>query len=362
MDLSQAKAFEIKWRLQLATYKRIVPVNRIMVGTALLGVFVLLTGCGNPLAVHITGPASSAAAEPGVSTYLCSGGTDSDLLQWRENSGDLSGTYQSVQVSGQALSEEVSSNSGGLSGTLDGTAITLSIGLSQPLYGSLSDGQLSLNVPQSNGTIQTATCRQASIADWNKEVAALSSQVNADNQQANQAEAQASHDQDASQAQQSLAHDVASLEGDSETLNNDNSLATDISQMKTDYATEQSDYQTERSDSCDSMGVDADGVGTDADGVGTDLDGLQTDVSGLKSGDIQAVQDDLSSVARDLSALHGLGVSPDMDSSSAIDAGNKALSSAANAIKWANGQGNTIDSEAQQLGTTAQSYANSRCG
>jgi hypothetical protein len=42
----------------------------------------------------------------------------------------LTGTYQSEQISGQAPSEQVTPDSGGLSGTLDGTAITLSIGLS----------------------------------------------------------------------------------------------------------------------------------------------------------------------------------------------------------------------------------------
>jgi hypothetical protein len=47
-------------------------------------------------------------------------------------------------------------------------------------------------------------------------------------------------------------------------------------------------------------------------------------------------------------------VPPGTDSSGAVAAGNQALTTAANAISWAQGQGNTINGEAQQLATTAQ--------
>ena len=73
-----------------------------------------------------------------MDSYLCSGTTSDELLQWRDSGGDLSGTYQYADLSGQAPSEQVSSSSGNLTGTLDGTAITMSIGLSQDLYGTLS--------------------------------------------------------------------------------------------------------------------------------------------------------------------------------------------------------------------------------
>jgi len=109
----------------------------------------VIAACGSPL--DITSSATSApptaAAEPGVSTYLCSGSINDTLLQWRDSGGDLSGTYEFAQLSGQPPSEQVSSNSGDLTGTLDGTAITVGIGLSQPLYGTLGSGQLTLNVP-----------------------------------------------------------------------------------------------------------------------------------------------------------------------------------------------------------------------
>jgi conjugal transfer/entry exclusion protein len=67
-------------------------------------------------------------------------------------------------------------------------------------------------------------------------------------------------------------------------------------------------------------------------------------------------------IQSDLGTLQNLGAAPGTDSSSAVAAGNKALSNAAGAISWANQQGNAINNQAQQLATTATNYANSHCG
>ncbi len=75
--------------------------------------------------------------------------------------------------------------------------------MSQPLYGTLSNGQLTLSVPQSDGTIQAGTCNQASLSDWNRAVATLNGQVNSDYNTANQQLAQ-QQAQQLSQAQQML--------------------------------------------------------------------------------------------------------------------------------------------------------------
>ena len=110
------------------------------------------------------------------------------------------------------------------------------------------------------------------------------------------------------------------------------------------------------------MSYDARTVSYDASTVNYDLTSLNYDVNSLNSGGIQTVQADLSKVNTDLSTLQSLGASPDTDSSAALAAGNKALTNSANAISWANGQGSTINSEAQQLSTTASNYATAHCG
>ena len=76
-------------------------------------------------------------------------------------------------------------------------------------------------------------------------------------------------------------------------------------------------------------------------------------------GPVQSVQTDLSNVRSDLGTLSGLGATPDTNASPAIATGNQALKSAANAIIWANQNGNAIDGQAHALATTADSFANS---
>lgn len=174
---------------------------------------------------------------------------------------------------------------------------------------------------------------------------------------ASAAQAQASAQQ---QAQDALAKDVPALVQDSSSLETDHSLADAVQSMKNDLGTEQTDWQTEQNASCSSfeIGGDASTVGGDASTIGGDLSSLQGDVTSLQSGDIATVKNDLSAVQQDLATLQGLNTTPDTDSSAAVAAGNKALADSANAIAWANGQGNSINSQAQQLATTAQNYAN----
>ena len=254
----------------------------------------------------------------------------------------------------------ISGPPGALTGTLNGTAITMSIGLSQDLYGTLSGGQLTLNVPQQNGTIQAVTCRQASIDDWNKAVGVLNSQAGSDNQRASQAQAQASHDQAVSNAQGSLSRDMTSLQSDASSLENDNTLAGDVNTMKQDYQSEQNDWRTEQSDagSCGVSG-DAGAISGDASAIGGDQSALQADIGSLQSNGMAAVKTDISAIGSDVSAIRNLGATPSADPSGAIAAGNKALADARNAINWASNQGNQIVREANSLSNTAQSYANS---
>jgi hypothetical protein len=218
------------------------------------------------------------------------------------------------------------------------------------------------------GFIGQDVCTGAASYGWtaSKTPGPLAQQIAQEQAQAAQASATASaasaQAQNVSQAQQSLASDVSTLQSDSSSLNNDNSLAGDVKSMQTDYATEQADYRTEQADTCDSMGGDAGTVGGDAGTVGGDLGSLNGDVQTLQSGGIQSVKTDISNIQKDLSTLQGLGAPPGTDSSAAVVAGNQALKSAANAISWANQQGNSINSQAQQLASTAQAYASSHCG
>jgi chemotaxis protein histidine kinase CheA len=171
------------------------------------------------------------------------------------------------------------------------------------------------------------------------------------------ASAAAARQQQISQAQQSLQSDVSTLDSDANMLNTDKSLASDVQQMKSDLGQEQGDYQTEQSDGCPSAGGDAGTVGGDAGTVGGDLGTLNADIQTLQAGDVAAVKTDIANVSNDLASLQNLGHRPALNASAAIAAGNQALKNASAAIAWAQGQGQQIDGQAQQLATTAQNWA-----
>lgn len=289
------------------------------------------------------------AAEPGVATYLCSFNNEYMLLQWNTANGAMSGTYQDAQLTGGAPDEQVISRSGSFGGAINGPGITLNFA-ARTWYGTMNASSVTLNVPRSDGSIQSVTCDQSDVTGWNSAVSDLNQEATSDNNAANAAAA-------VQQAQESLASDISSLTSDSTTLNTDTSLSEDITAMQNDYATEQQDWQTEQSDTCASLGSDWSTVNSDATTVNNDLDGLNNAIQSLQQGDIASVKTDLSNVQSDLNNLSSLGATPGVSTSAAITEGNQALNSAASAISWAQGKGATINSEAQQLETTAQNYA-----
>jgi hypothetical protein len=62
-----------------------------------------------------------------------------------------------------------------------------------------------------------------------------------------------------------------------------------------------------------------------------------------------SVRTDISTISSDVPAIRNLGATPSADPSSAIDAGNKALTDAQNAINWATNRGTQIVKDANSL-------------
>jgi hypothetical protein len=329
-------------------------MNRLTVSAAICALL-FLTGCGSAASLSRGTSSPVAASEPGVSTYLCSGSTNDMLLQWRDSSGDLSGTYENAQLSGQAPSQQVSANNGELSGTLDGSAITLTVGFSQPLYGSLSNGQLALNVPQSDGTIQAGTCNQSSLSDWNKAVAALNSQADSNNQAANRAAAaQASASASASQE--------ASAQDDVNTLTHDTNLSGDLGQLGSDVQATDRDLGTTRSDAANGNGDQCINASTTVynDAATTVYNDVLTTVyndAGTLANDIATLRKDIGTVQSDQAALSNAGLPGTPGAGAAVSAAQSAISSAiatANAdINHANGDLSTAYAVADSVGTGA---------
>ena len=197
----------------------------------------------------------------------------------------------------------------------------------------------------------TATTQPGPLARF------LATQQQAQQRQQASATASAAQTQQVTGAQQSLTDDVSTLRAASSALGGNTSVAGGVNQMKRDYAQEQTDYTSEQHDSCPAAAGDAQTVSQDAQTVGGDLNTLNGDIENVQTGGIQSVQSDLSSVNSDLSTLKNLGVAPGAESAPVVAAANQALTNAWAAISWGQGQGQTINGDAQALVTTAQNWA-----
>jgi hypothetical protein len=298
---------------------------------------------------------AAAGSSPKLISFLCwngPGDNSATLLQWPSGS-VVSGTYRDASISGTAPGEQVSTDSGALTGTVGGSSASLDLGGSGQMYGTLGR-DLVLNVPQQDGTIQPVTCKPGTVAGWNSALSSLSNQTGTANAQANAQQQQQDVNDQITQADQQLTSDIATLTQDAQSLDNDKTLAGDLQQMQTDLATEQSDYQTELGDTCDDKSDDAGTVSDDAGTVSDDLASLQDDEQSLQD---NLVSQDLSAVQSDVATVTNLGGTPQPDPTAAITAGKKALKDLTAAISWATSESNSINSQAEQVASAAQSAA-----
>jgi hypothetical protein len=141
--------------------RRVVAFGLILV--AALAAAVLLVGCGNS-----GGPAA----------YIGAGRTEAVYIQWQESSsGHLTGTITDDQLTGTPPDEAVSTNSASFAGDVSGGAVSITasgfLGITATLTGTLSGSTLILQVPASDGTIQTASFGQTDASAFNADVRVL---------------------------------------------------------------------------------------------------------------------------------------------------------------------------------------------
>jgi hypothetical protein len=109
----------------------------------------------------------------------------------RRHGNDFDGSAQRAMIEGEPPYARVRELSGSVSGTINGSRMTLETtgiedqcATSSPCSGQFSPSTLTLNVPQSDGTLGAVEFRAATTTDYNNAV----SQLNAQLAQANQTE------------------------------------------------------------------------------------------------------------------------------------------------------------------------------
>jgi len=263
--------------------------------------------------------------------YLGTDTTSVFFIQFTEKSNQLNGNIQGVEETND-IPPQTKSYTEAFTGTQNGSSVTLTVsifGFSSSVVGTLNGNTLVLDVPQSDGHLQSETYVGASTQQYNQAVDALRSKVSQKDQQYNNTQATATsaqatqteqqNEQQATQTAQqgeqqavsdanaqlgnalsALKNDEAGLASFSETSTL-NSYATDWQTMQKDYATEQQDAKAGCGDNSsnyyqvqsDAYQVDSDEYQMNSDDyqLTADKNQYNADLSPVQS-DVQAVKDD----------------------------------------------------------------------
>ncbi|MFJ3310978.1 hypothetical protein ACIPSA_50250 [Streptomyces sp. NPDC086549] len=222
------------------------------------------------------------------------------FLQWKADaSGELEGTIDRAMASGSPPDATVETSTGSFTGRIDGRSVTLQIDFHTD-YGNLSDGTLTLNVRQGDGSIRAVTYHRASPSDYNQALGTLRNTVT-------RANGRTEHDQQIKQEIQALADDYGTVGKYKGSLKDDlSTLGSDVSTVGDDLTTTHDDEKAVIAESSTSdaseVCVDANGVDVDANGVSVDANGVSTDLVTL-TGDLSALRTAVSSLRSSMRAV-----------------------------------------------------------
>jgi hypothetical protein len=237
------------------------------------------------------------------------------FLQWTRTGATLSGSLTMTSVDPGATAAKTSTAS--FTGSIDSDHASLSF--SQP-FGSISNlaaliqgDNVTLSIPQKDGTLEPWTFRPAVATLYNDAVTVLQQQADRNHQDQVQASAaaadqaaRAASQQQADNAVESAARSLASAVSD--VVASIGYVKSDLEGVAADLTAQQNDVTTTQHDAdavMKEIGTEAGANGTtcsDAAGVASDASGVDADEAGI-SGDITSLSSDLDSLRTKLTDL-----------------------------------------------------------
>lgn len=263
-----------------------------------------------PTANNSQQTAPQATSAPVGTGFLATGTNYVDFMQWTNTNGALSGSAQVVYATGTPPEQTTSNQTIPISGTIHGSAISISFGSQPASFGTISGGDITIDFPQSDGTLPPITFHTASAADFNTAVAILQSGIGTTNSNtaAEQAQAKAAKavDDDVSAVNTDLgwlAHDQQLLPSEpSQESTEVQHAAQDLTntQKASDATIAEAHQYPDGNDG--HVCSDAAGVSSDASGVSSDAAGVESDAVGI-SGDLGTVRHRIDTTNTDFAKL-----------------------------------------------------------
>jgi hypothetical protein len=291
------------------------------------------------------------------------------FVQMTVQGSTVSGTFDETYFADSAEMQTSAVNLT-VSGTEEGNQVTLNLGGGQlfgsgTVSGTLSGGELTLEMPQSDGSLQSYVFNAAGVATYDQDVQAMQGIMASAQAVAASASASAS----AMAARAALDNAVASanqtVEEDISTL--DAVGAVDTSALSANLQAQQQDVATMRSDEAIAAAAtssyeqcsDADRVVSNADTVQSDADAVQSDVDSVQS-DISPLANAITTTNQDFSALQAAEAAN--PSYSGEEASQQQVATAEAqvqaAITTATNTANTDLAQAQSVAASAATEAN----
>lgn len=304
--------------------------------------------------------------------YLSQTATSVIFIQFTatgQNQQQITGNIDEVVENTNDNPPELKTSTTAFTGVENGSSLTLTIsffGISSSYTGSLIDSTLTLDLPQSDGSIQATEFVASSLQQYNQAVAALQKQIANQTQQYDNAQttataiqatatAQQQEQQAVQDANQQLGQDFSALQQDGNTLTGFSESSTlqeyakDWKKMQDDYATEQQQAQQ----GCGQNNYNQNQVAYDANQVDYDENQIQYDDNQFSydqnqyNQEVSAVQTAIQNVQNDWTQLQQAVAS----NPSGIPAALYSASDVQNAIS----QGKAAISTAQGTWSSAQS-------
>ncbi len=287
--------------------------------------------------------------------YLAEGQDYVVFLQWNNAGGQLSGSAQEITASGQPPKESVSTNTLPITGTLSESSISLSFSGSPQSFGTIEGNSVTLNVPQSDGSLAPITFNSAPATSFNMAVASLRSSVGSANQLATDQNAISSAASavvgDIGEITELGSNAISDAQGISPALQREAIELGSTQQLEQQVVAEAGTSNANESSTCGDAG-DADSVAGDADSVEGDAETVEYVLNQLRT-EITTIQSDYSTLTAaeaELPSYLPSGTPGQDDVGQAISQANNSISSA---LSTANGD---ID-QANADVTTAYQYA-----
>lgn len=319
---------------------RILVAGLAIILTGLVGCSSTVSGTASPFDVAPAGVSGAGGA-----SFVGTDATSVVFITWtNDGRGQLTGTAQYANVnSGYAqgtASQPLTAENVPFTGTATNGSISLHFELGSTWVGVINGQSLTVQLPQTDGTLRPYVLHVGTTADYNTAVQALTSEIEAQRATAVSQQQAAQTAQEQSSAQQDLSADLTAMSADEGTLTttvagiqpaeHDTANASSAADAALAAAKKATGPQAD----CQNLYNLVDATYTAADNLWSAADGVTAAVGKVDSA-LGSLNSDLDRAQKAAQAARSLGAQVPADTDTAISRANDAVTNAKSAEKQA---------------------------